>query len=55
MAYKNQKKNKRHLKEVRRKDGTKSKKSQREKNRNHPPVFMTQERCEMLMRQQGLI
>ena len=55
MAYKNKKSNKRHLKELRRKDGTKRKKSQREKNRNHQPVFMTQERCEALMRQQGLI
>ena len=55
MAYKNQKKNKAHIKKLRLVDGTKRDKSKREKQRNSPPTQMTQEDCEELLRQIGLI
>jgi hypothetical protein len=55
MAYKNKKKNRRHVRSLRVKEGTIRKKHAREKDRNHPnkePIFET---FEKLMKQQGLI
>jgi len=55
MAYKNQKKNKTHIKKLRRTDGTKRNKSLREKRRNKPLGGMKLEDYEELLRRQGMI
>ena len=55
MAYKNKKKNKRHIRKLRLKEGMISKKHDREKKRNNPPEELTMEKIEKLMREAGMI
>jgi len=55
MAYKNRKKNKRYIRELRVKEGGKRRKSEREKSRNHPNENLTIERLEQIMHEQGMI
>jgi len=55
MAYKNKKKNKRHIRNLRLKEGVISAKHYREKRRNNPPEELTKEKIEKLMHEAGMI
>jgi hypothetical protein len=56
MAYKNQKKNKKHIRGLQLRNGRKAKKHQREYNRNHKDDKpLTKDDYLKIMKQQGLI
>ena len=55
MAYKSKKKNKVHVRNLRKAEGNIRKKHEREKKRNHPEQEMTLAYLEQKMREQGLI
>jgi hypothetical protein len=55
MAYKNQKKNKRHTQSLRKKHGDNRRKRERELTRRNPYRATTQEELESLMRKAGMM